>query len=249
MNATSIRVATLNVRNRSDRWRERSGLLVEQLLALQPDVIGLQEARRPLNQAAWLQRRVNARQPGYRMVTAWKSGPRRWWEGLAVLTRLPIVAHDRLPLGAGRVAQHVRLELPNGGVLDFYNTHLAHGADRAQLRAEQAQRILDWLEGWPQHAQVVAGDFNARPDSDAVRLLTRRLQSAHALHHGAEPERTVPTPLREHGRAAQVLDYLFVNERVTIRNAWVAFSEPAAHDARLTASDHYGVAADIDVTP
>ncbi|HEV2006215.1 MAG TPA: hypothetical protein VGQ85_06325, partial [Candidatus Limnocylindrales bacterium] len=40
---TSLTVATLNIRNIADRWGERLPLLLADMAALQPDVMGLQE--------------------------------------------------------------------------------------------------------------------------------------------------------------------------------------------------------------
>src|SRR5216110_2534229 len=39
----SLHVATLNIRNLADRWEERLPLLLADMAALQPDVLGLQE--------------------------------------------------------------------------------------------------------------------------------------------------------------------------------------------------------------
>ena len=43
-------VATLNIRNLADRWDERLPLLLADMAALQPDVMGLQEVVYPLQQ-------------------------------------------------------------------------------------------------------------------------------------------------------------------------------------------------------
>ena len=43
-------VATLNILNLADRWAERLPLLLADMAALQPDLIGLQEAVYPMQQ-------------------------------------------------------------------------------------------------------------------------------------------------------------------------------------------------------
>jgi hypothetical protein len=45
-----LHVATLNIRNLADRWDERLPLLLADMAALQPDVLGLQEVVYPLQQ-------------------------------------------------------------------------------------------------------------------------------------------------------------------------------------------------------
>ena len=249
--ATTISVATLNCRNRSDRWPQRRHLLLEQLARLQPDVIGLQELRRWPNQGGWITRRLNEASPGshYRIHPAHKTGVFGVWEGIAILTRLPIVGTEWLDLdGDHRVACFARVDLPDGGVLDAYCTHLPARARNEELRTAQAGRILDWMDARPGTPKVLVGDLNAQPHSPTVAALRERLRSAYAVVHGREPEATTPTPLRgPPSRAGVVIDYLFVNELVEVLDASVTFDRSHQEDARLFASDHYGLAATIAV--
>jgi endonuclease/exonuclease/phosphatase family metal-dependent hydrolase len=252
--ADSVLVATLNVRNRADRWRDRAPLLLDQLVELRPDVIGLQEIRRPLGQGSWLRREVNRRLPPgvprYAIASAWKTGPRRFWEGLAVMTHLPILDTSQLDLGGGsRVAQRVCVRLPTGQQLAFYNTHLHHLPVDDALRLAQAERIVASMDGAGDAPRILVGDFNSEPDSSVVRFITSRFRSAHSVANGAEPELTAPTPLNaaEASRLATI-DYIFVDERVTVHAAWLTFTRADSHDDRLYASDHYGIAARVSIT-
>lgn len=251
----SVVVATLNVRNRADRWRERAPLLIDQLVELRPDVIGLQEIRRPLGQGAWIRREVNRRLPPgaapYAMVYAWKTGPRRFWEGLAVMTRLRVLDADHLDLGGGsRVAQRVRVRLPDGGPLAFYNTHLHHLAEDDALRLAQARRIVTWMESDGDVPRILVGDFNSEPESSVVQFLTGRFRSASSVANGAEPELTAPTPLnRTDASRLATIDYIFVDHRLTVHAAWLTFTCADDDDTSLYASDHYGIAARVSVTP
>ena len=45
-----LHVATLNIRNLADRWFERLPLLLADMAALQPDLLGLQEVVYPMQQ-------------------------------------------------------------------------------------------------------------------------------------------------------------------------------------------------------
>ena len=247
----TIRVATLNVRNMADRWLERSSLLVEQLVALRPDVIGLQEVRRFPDQAGWIAGQVNATigpgEAAYQVHRTYKTGWWGLWEGIAVLARLPILERSWLDLRAQhRVAQRVLVGLPEGGVLAFHNTHLSPRDE--ELRASQAGRVLAWMSEGPEMAQVLVGDLNAQPGSPTIKLLEERLRSAYSAVHGSEPPRTYPTPLRgEPSGRGIVVDYVLVNELVDVEDASVTFDRADADDPRLVASDHYGVAATLSV--
>ena len=250
----TIRVGTLNLRNTADRWPERYPLLVEQLSELSPDIIGFQELRRPSLQGRRIARGANAgvseRAAAYRLYRQWKTGLRRFWEGLAILTELPVLAHERLDLGGGnRIAQRLRVRL-DGGVLDFYNTHLHHAPDDHDLRLRQAEHMLTWMGARGDAPQVLVGDFNALPDDLAIQRLLGHggLRSAFIAVHGAEPAATVPTPLsRYRDDEEKVIDYIFVNELVAVHDAWITFDRAHDTDERLSASDHFGLAATISL--
>ncbi|MGH9263650.1 MAG: endonuclease/exonuclease/phosphatase family protein [Acidimicrobiales bacterium] len=244
-----MRIVTLNLRNTADRWVARRQLLVRQLVDLAPDVAGFQEARVVPDQAAWIVREVERRSAGvvrYRSFRRSKAGLLGLWEGLAVLSRLPVVATASIALGAdARVAQRVTVRLRGGGHFDVYNTHF--GGDRGALLAEAA-RIDEWMARRPPLPAVLLGDFNARPGSPPIELLSSRLRSAHAAVHGHEPPRTVPTPLRAGvSGAGSVLDFVFVNDLVEVLDAGLAFDEVDPDDPTLATSDHYGLAVTVDV--
>lgn len=243
-----MRIATLNLRNTADRWPERRHLLVRQLLDLAPDVVGVQELRVVPDQARWIVRAVDRQSDGalrYRAHRQTKAGLAGLWEGIGVLAAVPVVATAGLDLGAqARVAQRVTVRMPEGGLLDVYNTHLGLGGE--VLRVDQAQRILDWMDRRPPLPAVLMGDLNARPGSPTIELLSRRLRSAHLVAHGHEPARTVPTPLRAWATGdGSVLDYIFVNDLLQVHDARIAFDMCDDHDPTLVASDHYGLSVTV----
>ena len=241
-----IRVATLNCRNTADRWKARKPLLVRQLVDLQPDVIGLQEVRRFPSQARAIGKRARAGDLVLDQFRSYKTGLYALWEGIAVLSRLPVVDRARLKLGGqNRVAQRVTV-VAGDGLLDVYNTHLA--SEGEEVRTLQAQRLLEWMAERSSQPQVLVGDFNARPTAPSIQLLAGQLRSAYAAVHGEEPAKTVPTPLRVGATGkGSVLDFVFVNSLVEVHEAWRTFEEADPADEHLVASDHYGLAATISV--
>jgi len=243
-----VRIATLNLRNTADRWAARRHLLVRQLVDLAPDVLAVQELRMFPAQGRWIVERVRRCSGGaleYRVHRRGKAGVARLWEGIGVLSRLPVVATAWLDLGAdGRVAQRVTVRTPAGGLFDVYDVHLAQRGEERRLA--QARRVLDWIERRPPLPAVLLGDLNARPGSPTVELLGERLRSAYAAVHGREPDRTVPTaPRRGPAGAGAVLDYVFVNELVDVYDARIVFDEVDAGDPTVVASDHLGIVAEV----
>jgi endonuclease/exonuclease/phosphatase family metal-dependent hydrolase len=244
-----LHVATLNIRNLADRWDERLPLILADMAALQPDVLGLQEVVYVLQQ----DRLIGAGGEGrYESTRGWAGRPEY---GNALLVKEPLVAAaaERLDLGLGRSAMQARLVLAGGGSVIAVVTHLHHlSADEAE-RDEQARLLIDWLAEAPAaDGIVVVGDFNAEPVEPAyARMGAAGFRSAHLEANGAEPAVTWPSGLV--GPAIDVdgppgcLDYIWVRGAVAIEDCSLVFDRPAVGDAGLYPSDHLGLAAHLTV--
>ncbi len=192
---TTVTVATLNLFNKGGRWGERLPLVVEQLIALAPDVIGLQEIDLGIDQGMALCRLVNARLvdgPPYRVYHMGRPGRAAHVQALAVMSRLPVEAHEGLDfLSFEGVAQRLRMRLAGGEALDFYNTHLYFPPEARDERLAQATRLLAWVDTWSgAQATVAVGDYNAYVGEPTVVFMKERFVSAHEAAHGHEPEKT-----------------------------------------------------------
>lgn len=250
----SVTVATLNLFNKAGRWGERMPLVVEQWAELQPDVIGLQEVDLMIDQAVWLCHLVNARlasegAPRYRAYHVARPGRAAHVQAIAVVTRLPVEAHESLDyLSHEGVAQRLRMRV-DGATLDLYNTHLHFPPEAAQERLAQGEKLLAWLDTWPSgHPTAVAGDFNAYPGEPVLELMKPRFVSAHEARHGREPERTWPTPVNTYDPSPPgCLDYIFVSG-AQVLDAGIAFNKPHPLDADLFPSDHLGVIAKLKLS-
>src|SRR5436190_357191 len=153
-----LRVATLNIRNLADRWDERLPLLLADMAALQPDLLGLQEVVYPLQQ----DRLIGAAGDGrYAALRAWAGRPEY---GNALLIREPLSAngHERMDLGTARSALAATVPLEAGETLRMVVTHLHHVTADESIRDDQTRELVAWLDGLPPvDATVVVGDFNA----------------------------------------------------------------------------------------
>ncbi len=238
-------VATLNILNLADRWPERLPLLLADMAALQPDLIGLQEVVYPMQQDRLLGAAGEGR---YEAVRGWAGRPEY---GNSLLVKAPLVATDveRLDLGTARAAHRVRLALPGGATLVFAVTHLHHPPDAIEARREQVEALLPWLDASPPHdALIVVGDFNADPHEPAyARMCEAGFRSAYAEANGREPAVTWPSGLQAEAMDTDgepdCLDYIWFRGAVAVDEARLAFDRPAAGDPTLYASDHLGVAA------
>jgi endonuclease/exonuclease/phosphatase family metal-dependent hydrolase len=122
------------------------------------------------------------------------------------------------------------------------------------VRDEQAAALVGWLDGaaGDVDATIVVGDFNADPAEPAyARMLAAGFRSAYAEANGAEPAVTWPSGLQ--GPAIDddgdpgCLDYIWVRGAVRVASAQLVFDRPAVDDAGLFPSDHFGIAARVEV--
>ena len=242
-------VATLNILNLADRWEERLPLLLSEMAALQPDLIGLQEVVYPMQQDRILGAAGEGR---YEAIRGWAGRP-EYGNSLLVKTPLVASAPDRLDLGSARAAHRVLLELPDGPRLLFAVTHLHHVPADAGVRAAQVDALVAWLDASPAHdALIVVGDFNAAPgEAAAVCMRDAGFRSAYAEANGADPAVTWPSGLRAPAMDTDgdpaCLDYIWSRGAVDVEDARLFADRPAVGDPTLYPSDHLGIAAHVRV--
>jgi endonuclease/exonuclease/phosphatase family metal-dependent hydrolase len=242
-----LTIGTLNLRNIADRWDERLPLLLADMAALQPDLLGLQECVFAVQQ----DRILGAAGAGqYQVRRAWAGRPEY---GNSLLTREPLVVGDgeRLELGRNRSALRVSVVGPGGGAFAMTVTHLHHLTADEAIRDEQAAALIAWLDdGSRPAAEVVVGDFNAGPDEPTyARMVAAGFRSAHLEANGAEPAVTWPSGIRAPGMdtegPAECLDYIWLRGDATAEACRLAFDRSATDDPTLFPSDHLGLIATV----
>ena len=238
-------VATLNLRNIADRWPERIPLLLADMAALQPDLIGLQECVFAVGQDRILGAAGEAR---YEARRGWAGRPEY---GNAVLGKesVSLGAGERLELGRNRSALRVAVSLPTGVTLDFVVTHLHHLPADEAARAEQSAALIEWLAPIA-GPLVVVGDFNADPSEPTyAQMGDASFRSAHVEANGVEPPVTWPSGIQAPGKDSDgepgCLDYIWLRGDVAVESCALAFHRPAVDDPTLVPSDHFGLAARI----
>lgn len=184
------RVLTWNLWWQFGPWRERQPAILHVLREQEADIICLQEVwgqEGGLDQAMWLADELN-------MYVVRTEGP--WYDGVsqgnAILSRWPIIrsAIHRLPGPDGapgmRRVVSAQLDTPYGHWWTLC-THLDYKFDESLTRIGQCESLsalVDSLRHDPDNEPpvIMAGDFNAVPDSDEIRMLTgRREPAVHGL--------------------------------------------------------------------
>jgi endonuclease/exonuclease/phosphatase family metal-dependent hydrolase len=269
----TLRFLTLNLWGENGPWEQRMQIASRAIVALAPDVVALQEVRdvpeRVPNQAATLAAALGGHHV-FAPSTAWGGGH----EGLAIVSRFPIGAHEARDLPhslekVGRIVLSARLDGEAGG-LWVHATHLSYRESEGNKREDQVMTIDDVVRGHASdEVQVVMGDFNATPDSDEIRWLCGRTtlagrrvayQDAFARANPGQPGLTwaKANPYTHAMRWMELdrrLDYVFVTQRRrdgrgAVLDARVVLDAPEeTPSGRLHASDHYGVLAEVQVAP
>jgi endonuclease/exonuclease/phosphatase family metal-dependent hydrolase len=186
---STLRIATLNVWNKSGPWPERLSLIRRELARLDPVVVGLQEVLRfaanglrafePSShncQATEIAQGFDY-QVAYAEACDYSNGLKF---GNALLSRYPIRESRTFALpdagsGESRCLLYATLDTPHG-ILPVFVTHLNWKLHHGSVRLLQVQAIVQHVfELAPLSAEflppVLMGDFNADPESDEIRYL------------------------------------------------------------------------------
>lgn len=247
-----------------DSLDRRLEMVVRELKALEPDVVGVQETSIGRGRGNVAERL--ARALGFQYAHA-PATPRaipgigglivramNFSEGPAILSRFPIVASELHELPRCRrwfelrVLLRAEIETP-WGRLDAYSTHLS----RDDCQVERVGQVVRTRRG-PLPA-IVTGDFNATETLPAVAALTNGAGFVDTFR-AANPTAPGPTVWQRleapEPTVFRRVDYVFLlpGTRVPGRVAasWVVLDAPgrSPDGAVLWPSDHYGVLAEID---
>ena len=268
-----LRVVTFNLLHggpASGLWGEdhhvdaRLDLVVRELRAVDPDVVGLQESsitgRRHVaaRLAAelglhWAHASATRRVSGIGVLDRLLVWAMNFEEGPAILTRWPISETEVIDLPRcakfydPRVVLRAAVETPRGR-LQVFSTHLAHDACQARRLAEIVRAHAGPLPA------LLMGDFNASESTEWMQALVREADLVDA-YRAANPGAAGPTvwqrPAAPTPTVSRRVDFIFVSPGTAVgarvRSSAVILATPGrlANGAALWPSDHYGVLAEL----
>jgi endonuclease/exonuclease/phosphatase family metal-dependent hydrolase len=266
----TLRCLTLNLWGAEPPLEQRIALVAEGLVGLAPDVVTLQEVRevpgKLANQAEKLAKTV-----GFEHVFAPATPFGGGQEGLAILSRLPIIEHHALELPHAEAKERrilLSARVRNGqGEVWVHTTHLNYRLTHGRQREDQVLAIADSVADRTSHTpQILMGDFNARPEADEIRFMrglhtlgNRRtyFQDAWERMNPGDPgltwaRRNPYTAKLAFLEPDRRLDYVFVTPmrgdgRGTVLSCAMVFDKPGTDS--VYASDHFGLLAEIQVEP
>lgn len=260
---TSVDVVTINLRHDVDEWERRFDLIADEIVRLDPDLVGLQEIEiTGVEQASVLHdlivERGGADYELYQELKIWPYGALTG-EGVGILSRFPIVETGLKDLvDGGRVAVWTRVEVEEGYPIDLFNTHLETEASPEmsadEVRATQAGLVLDLMAAaGGDQPQILTGDMNATDDSPAYDVyVSGGLVDTYRAIHGeqtATTGATSPIVLMEGAEQdpRNRIDFIFASgdPGVSATDSVVCFQNH--DDAGFYPSDHLGVMTSFDL--
>lgn len=272
--ARPLRVFTMNIWNFDGPYEKRQKLLRAGIRKLDPDLLAFQEAGRDgkRDQVGDLLEGM-----GYHVMHQFEApGSQPGRDGCCVASRWPFELLEVLPLGPKYYAAvAVRVAAPEPvGPMVFVCPKPAWELNRERERELQAVALDALVRRHARRAEfptVIAGDFDATPDSASIRFLTgmqslegRSTQYLDAWQQAGGASAGYTWSYRN-GFAAAIIDQCVRQPRHERRIDYIFLGSPHDHArfARVRAcrvvldkpvagvwpSDHYGVYAEIEVVP
>lgn len=218
------------------------GRIAEVIMAAKPDLVALQEVDVGVKRSA---RVHEVRRLVELTGMAGRFGPTQHFEGglfgNAVLTGLPILDVEIHPLPYTdatptlqtypRGAIAVTVSAPDGNPLRFVSTHFQHNVPEDRTAQAKAINGLFAAEG-DRLRTVLAGDMNAKPDEEPIRILLERW-----THAADDP----PAPTAPAVNPRSRIDYIFYRGAADFR------VREARVIAEEMASDHRPVFAELEL--
>lgn len=235
-------IVTFNLYHDRADWPARRVLVIDELRALRPDVIVLQEVLQHetlRNQAEDLAEALGYSVHFISVDTA--DRPRRY--GNAILTRHPILSSGWTPLRPlddSRTAGYARIAI-GGRPLDIYATHLHHEDTPAgaRKRAQQVADLLAFLDRSDGYAPtIVAGDFNAVAGNPELAPLQVDHEEAFSRLHPGDPRPTLNPHYFPQG--ARRIDHVYL-QRGALRPLQARLVMDREGAPGIWPSDHFGV--------
>ena len=240
-----LKILTFNTWGGKSFNRERWPLIGKGITALEPDLVGLQEVFQK-DQAADLQKIAGISEIAF---AGQESG---------------LVTFSRFPIGASktycyqtvspresyfRYCQICRILPPDGEEFLFVVTHLSWKPEDASIREQQVKELIGWIdaEGSPLPC-ILAGDFNATPDSDEIQLLAKAgfldtFSSIHPDDPGYTWSHANPYTASHPELPERRIDHIFARipskRTLMVQASKIVLNQPTA--GGMFPSDHFGV--------
>ena len=250
----TLKIITINTWKGEDAYDIRLEELKHQLLALQPDIILMQECfeadKIQKDTISYINLSFNyhldfiqAREK----IRFFENSPVQCFSNMAILSRLPILNsyHYNLPLVNGdemRFVQEIEFFLENSKTAILTNVHLTH-VNNSEFKIEQIKKITERVKHQENILHIIGGDFNATYHAPEIQYFineSKLIESFSYLH----PNEKHNTIVDYHDKDIDLgVDFLFVAnlpKKCTILQSEICLNKPISTKYGFC-SDHFGM--------
>ncbi len=252
----SLKVITYNIQGMKPGTEPEVRIvhIIDKLITIDPDIIGLQEINESLNgngednQAKVIADSLSSYFgiPYYYYTEfthlSWNN---QFREFIGIITKYPVEEEGFFQLIAGAFPRKVvwnKINTPLGTV-NFFNTHLSFNS--ASVRTIQVQQIISYIESIePNHpaiATILTGDFNDEASAQSIQQLINTgtdtfYVRTYVYVNPGSPGNTVPS-----NAPTSKIDYVFLKNTASIApyESAVVMNQP--YSGNNYCSDHLGV--------
>ncbi|MBU6997343.1 MAG: endonuclease/exonuclease/phosphatase family protein [Theionarchaea archaeon] len=269
-----MKLITLNAQNYDDggNWETRKKMIVNAIVQCNADVIALQEIRFDRSQESTTLTYQNmgeqivsdlSQYSGYAtcaIVYQWAQYYANGsvtqkitttWEGLGIISRLPIVetgsAFLSMPQNSGdknhRITQYITVTTGAGNTVHVFNAHFAVYSWCPLCLNSNVTETLEYMNKISTASRVLVGDLNAPPDNEEIqRLKTSGLVDMWPTLHPGEDGFTYPSYPTPNER----IDYVWADKGLatSVKEIEIILADP---QSGVYASDHLGLAVTLSV--
>jgi endonuclease/exonuclease/phosphatase family metal-dependent hydrolase len=229
--------------------------IIDKLIEIDPDIIGLQEINESINgSGADNQAKVIADSLSayfgisyyYYMEDTHLSWNNQFREFIGIITKHPVEEEGFSQLATGVFPRKVvwnKINTPLGTV-NVFNTHLS-AFNLSQVRVQQVQQIISYIEGIePSHpaiATILTGDFNDQAGAESIQqLINTGTDTFYVITYKfvnpASPGNTFPS-----NAPTSKIDYVFIKNTGSIAPFESAVVMNQSYNGSNFCSDHLGV--------
>lgn len=207
-----------------------------------PDLVGLQEVDRGVERTGRIDEIVElARLTGMEYAFAPNLRYQGGWYGVAVLSRLPILATEHRRYANLRETERrgfIRVEVAtaSGQRLDFVTTHLDYQYEDGRLF--ETQQLMKALEA-TKTPLIIVGDFNDEPAGSSYRLMLTRFADAWVSESRAASNDLAVAGTYPADKPVKRIDYIFYSNNGLLR-------AKRARVINTLASDHRPLVAEME---
>ncbi len=251
---SELKVVTFNAMGMKPNtdWEIRLENTINQLIDLNPDIIGLQEINKYIENSSinnigeFIMDSLRAHFGfNYQMIfqkthVSWEMYP----EGIAIISKYPITEAGFLDLTPGVFNRKIIGCCINSplGKINFFTTHLSFRDDHENVRIAQVKEIKHFVfekeSEWKNNRSIITGDFNSTPKSIPIKEMYN-LDATKFI----EPQCLAKNFTFPSNSPYKKIDYIFINGKSNLKcvEGSVVISKPDQQNR--FPSDHFGLMA------